>query len=355
MKYLFIVLLTFFLAVGFHSCSSDIDINAPWTDITVVYGLLNQNDSIHYIKVNKAFLGDASAYEMAAISDSVNYKNIDVYLYKINTSNGGHDTVKTYIFKDTVMDKESGTFATDNNIIYYNTEALITSSESNNIEDYTFALKIYIPQYDKNVTASTKLISKLLVSRPNSYQPTITLKGISDYSVEWTSTEGAKLYQLILGFHYYELTATDTTEHYLEYPTSTKISQTDLGGEDMKQTINGGTFFQYLASNIEANPNIKRIVKEECLDFIFFVGSTDLNTYIEVSSPSNGIVQEKPAYSNINGGIGIFSSRFNKSIAGKELDQRTIDSLAISPLTNGLNFENYANTLNFWATINVGN
>lgn len=355
MKYLSIILFSFVILGGFHSCSTDVDINAPWKDITIVYGLLNQNDNIHYIKVNKAFLGDASAYEMAAISDSVNYQNISVMVYKIKTSNGTSDTIKTYLFQDTVMDKDPGVFANDNNIIYFNTEELITTTEANNIEDYSFALNIYIPKYDKTVTGSSTLISKLLVARPNSYQPTVTLKGVSDYSVEWTSTEGAKLYQLTLGFHYYELTATDTTEHYLEYPLASRTSQTDIGGEKMTQSINGGSFFQYLATNIEEDANIRRIVKEECLDFTFVVGSSDLNTYIEVSSPSNGIVQEKPAYTNINNGIGIFSSRFDKTIFGKTLDQKTIDSLAVNNDTRNLNFDDYEATLVFWANINARN
>jgi len=356
MKYLSIILLSFLIIGGFHSCSTDVDINAPWKDITVVYGLLNQNDTIHYIKVDKAFLGDASAYEMAAISDSVNYQNILVKVYKIKTSNGISDTIKTYLFKDTVMNKDDGVFATDNNIIYYNTEALITTSEASNIDNYTFGLQIHIPKYDKDVTGSTKLISKLLVDKPNSYEPTINLMGINGYDVKWTSTEGARLYQLTLRFHYYELTATDTTEHYIEYPMSTKISQTELGDEKMTQNINGRTFFQYMAAHIEEDNNIiKRIVKQDCLDFNFVVGATDLNTYIEVSSPSNGIVQEKPAYTNINNGIGLFSSRFNKSVLGKELDQKTIDSLAVNNMTKKLKFVNYQKTIDFWANINAGN
>ncbi len=355
MKYLSIILFSFLIIGGFHSCSTDVDINAPWKDITVVYGLLNQNDTIHYIKVNKAFLGDASAYEMAAISDSVNYQNISVMVYKIKTSNGTSDTLKTYLFNDTIIHKDDGLFATDNNIIYYNTEALITTAEANNIDDYTFGLRVHIPKYDKDVTGSTKLISKLLVNKPNSYQPTINLIGINGYDVEWSSTKGARLYQLTLIFHYYEITATDTTEHSVTYPMSTKTSQTELGDEEMTQNIDGHIFFQYLASSIEANDNVTRIVKENCLDFNFVVGSTDLNTYIEVSSPSNGIVQEKPAYTNINNGIGLFSSRFDKAVLGKELDQKTIDSLAVNNITKKLNFVDYQTTINFWANINAGN
>ena len=38
----------------FQACKTDFDINAPWKESAIVYGILNQNDTIHYIKVNKA-------------------------------------------------------------------------------------------------------------------------------------------------------------------------------------------------------------------------------------------------------------------------------------------------------------
>ena len=50
------------MALGFVSCETDIDVNAEPTDITIVYGLLNPNDTTHYLKINKAFIGEGSAF-----------------------------------------------------------------------------------------------------------------------------------------------------------------------------------------------------------------------------------------------------------------------------------------------------
>ena len=38
------------------SCNKKLEVNADWKDVTVVYGLLDQTDSVHYVKVTKAFL-----------------------------------------------------------------------------------------------------------------------------------------------------------------------------------------------------------------------------------------------------------------------------------------------------------
>ena len=38
------------------SCSKDFKIDAPYKDITIVYGLLNISDTAHYVIIHKAFL-----------------------------------------------------------------------------------------------------------------------------------------------------------------------------------------------------------------------------------------------------------------------------------------------------------
>ena len=58
----------------FSSCETDIDVNADYQDITVVYGLVNPNDTNHYIKINKAFLGEGSALDLAADANNFNYE-----------------------------------------------------------------------------------------------------------------------------------------------------------------------------------------------------------------------------------------------------------------------------------------
>ena len=57
------------------------------------------------------------------------------------------------------------------------------------------------------------------------------------------------------------------------------------------------------------------------------VGTTDLETYIDVNKPITGIVQERPHFSNINNGIGLFSSRFTHVRSDVLLNEWTKDYL----------------------------
>jgi hypothetical protein len=47
---------------------------------------------------------------------------------------------------------------------------------------------------------------------------------------------------------------------------------------------------------------------------------------MEVNEPTNSIVQEKPDYTNITNGLGIFSSRYRK-IREKKIHPETIEEI----------------------------
>ena len=67
------------------SCSNDLEINAPWKDVTVVFGLLNKNETTHYVRISKAFLGEGDAMEFASQFDSLYYNPdlLDVKVYRV--------------------------------------------------------------------------------------------------------------------------------------------------------------------------------------------------------------------------------------------------------------------------------
>ena len=99
------------LIIFSFGCEKEFDVNAEWKEITIVYGILDVADSVHYIKVNKAFLNEAtSALDLAKISDSNYYKNINVWL-----ETGGN---RTKLIRTHIADKEEGIFGTDSNIVY---------------------------------------------------------------------------------------------------------------------------------------------------------------------------------------------------------------------------------------------
>src|SRR5690606_31911269 len=78
---------------------------------------LNQNDSIHYIKVSKAFLGEGDALSFAQVYDSLYYDdNVVVQMEEYINDN----LIKTITLRDTTgIEKEPGIFAYPNQKLYY--------------------------------------------------------------------------------------------------------------------------------------------------------------------------------------------------------------------------------------------
>ena len=72
---------------------------------------------------------------------------------------------------------------------------------------------------------------------------------------------------------------------------------------NMSIKIKGDQFFNFLENNL-SNNTTKQFLN---LDLVMTIGTSDLMTYINVNKPFSGIVQERPVFSNINNGIGLFS------------------------------------------------
>src|SRR5688572_25735004 len=72
--------------IVFASCDNELIVTDEWKDIPVVWGLLNESDTAHYIRVEKAFLDPTtSALDIARIPDSLYYDNALVSLRRIST------------------------------------------------------------------------------------------------------------------------------------------------------------------------------------------------------------------------------------------------------------------------------
>jgi hypothetical protein len=68
--YFFSVIL---LLVIFSGCKNDLKLNAPYKEIPSIYAVLNPSEKTQIIRINKVFLGEGDANQMAQVADSVNY------------------------------------------------------------------------------------------------------------------------------------------------------------------------------------------------------------------------------------------------------------------------------------------
>ena len=94
MKKKYLILSVF--AIVFTACETDFDVNAEWEEVTVVYGLLDAGDEnkTQLVKINKAFLGEMDALQMAKYADSINFDPLELAVKVIRLKNNGNtDTI----------------------------------------------------------------------------------------------------------------------------------------------------------------------------------------------------------------------------------------------------------------------
>jgi hypothetical protein len=68
--------------------------------------------------------------------------------------------------------------------------------------------------------------------------------------------------------------------------------------------------------------------ESDYLEFIVYAGGEALQTFMAVNSPSNSLVQERPLYTNINNGLGVFSCRYQKVKTNLTITPQTEDTLS---------------------------
>lgn len=310
------------------SCNKDLNVNADWKDITVVYGLLDQHTDTTFVKITKAFLGPGDAMQFAQIPDSSYYPDKLEVLLEEYDGNNLRDSFSLDTI--TIHNKEAGDsiFFYPDQLMYYTTAPLN--------QDYIYRLKIKNRRTGKEITAETGLVHNFSIDRPQiiaSFPPGQT------FEVKWEPAKNGKRYQLVIRFLYYESLKTDPQNLVLksvDWTVFNNIKSTENQILPFDYYFPGDAFYAVIGSRIPVNPDVTRSAYRAL--FLFSVAADDMATYMDVTEPSLSLIQEKPSFTNITNGIGLFSSRFVKATDSLALSSITLNELKVNSHTKDLGF-----------------
>lgn len=310
------------------SCDNTIEMEAPYKEIGVIYGLLNPADSIQYVRIQKAFLGKGNANTMAQISDSSYYPDIlDVRLLRIK--NGS--TLSSFPLTRFVgPPKDEGVFPSDPNILYKtNGETIFRDSE--------YKIVVTNTQTGHVFYAQTPIVDSIRVLRPNNSE-LIRWSNPNPVTIEYIPTPNGKVYNLTIRFHYTEqdLSVGVTENKFIDWVFPNEIVDNPLNLSSIRREIDGEKFYEFVGQKLKAG-NYLRIAGN--LDFIFTAGEKFLANYININSSSTTVLTTPPYYSNVTGGTGIFSSRYIQKLVNRQMDAASKDLLESSPYTSDLGFQ----------------
>ena len=334
------------------ACKTDLDVNAPYKNVTIVYALLDKDEDTSWIKINKAFLGEGDAFQYAQIPDSNEYSDADLHAYveELNPDGSVFDTLTLH---SKLVDRDPGIFYGPQHKLYWFRGSDTTGSDAGHLNpNQKYRLKAVAK--GTAIEAVTGLVQDISIYAPvvntNQKIQFATAPGTyTPYEIKWTTGAGGKRFDVSYTFYYYE--ATSATDSVLKSYTNligTRTSTGIGGGEQSSVTLNGESFYQAVRTNVLAQSNANVLHRNFVgIDILWAVAGPDLYTYLQLSNPISGIVEERPEYSNIQNGYGLFSSRlFDKvsdhPVSGnplyKQLNNTSLAELKDGQYTNDLGF-----------------
>lgn len=320
------------LLTAFWSCSEDIDLTAPYEETMAVYGFLNPNDSLQYVRISKAFLGDGNVYVMAQQQDSVNYGNIlDVRMERLFNNVVAETFPLTRV--DTIA-KDSGTFYYPGQV-YYVTNRVIREDGSK------YRLVVRNTQTGYEVRATSLIIPDIRVQDPSSSDADFATRLPIVYN--FNATANARIHDLEIVFRYREIeTSGAVSFHSVVIPFTEELTGANPFGP-IQFWYFRPDFFVTLGQEIPVRPGVTRRVDGlpaglKAVEYRFYSGSDDLYTYYQLTRPSDGIVQERPLFTNVENGVGLFTCRLIHS-EYRNLSSLTRAAFDTSAYTRNLNFQ----------------
>ncbi len=309
------------------SCDNTVDVNAPHEEITIVYGLLDKGDTIHQIKVNKAFLNkNRSARNIAKNEpDSIYHnKSIRVRLQEMD-KNRAREEVR--LRETPLQTKGEGLFP--------NPEIVIYQGQMDLDKDYNYRIVIDRLKSGKTVSAKTALVGDINLNNPlRGRSNTLSFKeniNGSEVFFDGSTGQNAYFYKFQLNFYLEEVDQNgNRTKDTVKWPFFPKKSTEGNSSKSFEYELDPKGFFEFMIDKFSTEKNIQRPFSAMETKLVITGGGENLFNYIEVNEPSISIVQRKPKFSNINNGRGLFSSR-RKEVFDVQLSSGTKDSLSNMP------------------------
>ncbi len=282
------------------SCYNEVDINAEYKPMGVIFGILDPAADTQFVRVTRGYLSKENVLASTNISDSIYYKNLNVSLYELSNVN---DTLRktTLIADATARTLKEGLFTTDGYAIYRT--------------DGNFKLKpgfnycLLVKSTNQNVPVMKASTETIFANTENGFidflepaiKPAQVPPNLTFYreKVRWSPNSGFS-------------SKVELTQYYLEIDTTTKQEKMEnftitipySTGE--YKFIRFGEFQEAIKQQISVNTNVVRFLDETKLRVTII--SNNLDAYIRFLQKQEEF-QLTTNFTNVENGVGILASR----------------------------------------------
>lgn len=322
----------------FAACDNEIDINAEYQDLTIIYGMLDPDMDTNYVRIQRGYLGEAAASASYGASDSLYYDSADVEVIIREYEPGGESVLKEApLIYDDSRALEPGLFTAEG-FHLYRIPADFSISRTKEYE-------VVVTRKEDQSTASarTGIVGTLDLNQPREPLNQRFFDGRIEFDVEQNlsgsnpqATLKMAAYQTILYFHYKEVDLDSKSEVFKTEEIRLPLEESSF--DDQNLFFSGNQLNAALAGRISKDPSKRTLRFFQSLDLRIVGASEELMTYIDLNKPSTGVNQNRPQYQQVVNGTGILSSRTEVFRSDILLQTSLYDRLVVSNMTCDLNF-----------------
>lgn len=343
-KLRFSIVLVGALLLLIASCSTDVELNAPYKNTAVIFALLDPDpngDNIsnsldtQWIDIDRTFMGEGDNNVYAGILDSVEYKESD-FVKKVvqKIEKGSSEPIEEYpLIEKMVQRTTGGIFPTENRVYYFLPPANGMSHE----HDYRLLLQF---TDGREVSATTDMIKmvgnnfwqnpreNIMINLATWNTSSGDVNYIPNAAIQFFPPENSTSYEVSLRFNYIEKkygnpelqgTPIKIDSNWFSY--SIGYQEIDPNGNIQKVEFPTESFYNALRNSLSAGGNVCRQIgtyfdppgedpaRTTCFEVQVALCNTILKDYIASNGLNISVAQERPVYTNINNGLGIFASR----------------------------------------------
>ena len=244
-----------------------------------------------------------------------------------------------------VTNLDEGIFYTDSQKVYF----FVPNTPLN--EDAIYKLIVDVSEEAQPIVAETNLIKGSDMEWGN--QTSLTSQGdgirfaesssllpedLKDWTVKCETGTNADKYEFKLLLHFTEVTNSgDSSAKYVEW----NLGEVPESGGYVQKTISGEAFYSAVSNKLanytyEADVE-KRVIGANNIELIVSAANENLSLFMGINEPATGVVTEQPIFTNVEGGVGIFASRFSRKLS-LILNSHSTNVLKNGPLTSGYKF-----------------
>jgi len=308
------------------SCKVEFNPNASWKDVPSIYCVLDIQEDTVWARVQRCYLGEDNLYNYSHIFDSNNYKEGDIQVHLlawqgvVNASQNFAITATDRLVDrweltyTEVPGKPDGNFSSEPQPMYYCVPGARTLKADSSCVFELVVLKSATG--DTLATARTAMVgfipltirehdtSENVVKYPNGARGKHFgfIPVNKQNEIRWNALPRARLYQTSVRFYYRK--GGDTLSILVPGPTvKNPYNYSEVGSTGLTQRM----FLEHIAKALKDNTD--SLFNVNFVDVVIYACNEDLNAYMTSQNAQVTPGQEFQAYSNVEGGMGIFGSR----------------------------------------------